>query len=45
MILASHTAGASQNISKRAMELFIENLHHDVKGEPLVNVVDKQKGY
>ena len=45
VILASHTAGGSQNIGKRAMSLFIENLHHDVKGEPLVNTVDKQKGY
>ncbi|MCZ6680217.1 MAG: D-2-hydroxyacid dehydrogenase [Candidatus Poribacteria bacterium] len=45
VILASHTAGASQHIAKRAMALFIENLHHHVKGEPLVNVVDKQKGY
>ena len=45
VILASHTAGSSQNISKRAMGLFIDNLHRYVKGEPLVNVVDKQKGY
>ena len=45
VILASHTAGGSQNIGKRAMELFIENLRHDVNGEPLVNVIDKEKGY
>ncbi len=45
VILASHTAGGSQKIGKRAMSLFIENLHYDVKGEPLVNTVDKQKGY
>ena len=45
VILASHTAGSSQNISKRAMRLFIDNLHRDVRGESLVNVVDKQKGY
>ena len=45
VILASHTAGGSQNIGKRAMTLFIENLYHDVNGEPLVNTVDKQKGY
>jgi phosphoglycerate dehydrogenase-like enzyme len=45
VILTAHTAGSSQNISKRAMGLFIDNLHHYVKGEPLVNVVDKQKGY
>ena len=45
VILASHTAGGSQNIGKRAMELFIENLQHDVNGEPLVNKIDKEKGY
>ena len=45
VILTSHTAGASQNIAKRAMELFIDNMHKYVKGEPLANVVDKEKGY
>lgn len=45
VILTSHTAGASQNIAKRAMQLFIDNMHHYVKGEPLANVVDKEKGY
>ncbi len=45
VILTSHTAGASQNIAKRAMELFVENMHRYVNGEPLINVVDKEKGY
>jgi len=45
VILTSHSAGASQHIRTRAMRLFIDNLHRYVKGEPLVNVVDKQKGY
>ena len=45
VILTSHTAGASQNIAKRAMELFIDNMHKYVNGEPLTNVVDKEKGY
>lgn len=45
VILTSHSAGASQHIRRRAMQLFIDNLHRYVKGEPLVNVVDKQKGY
>ena len=45
VILTSHTAGGSQNIGKRAMALFIENMHKYVKGEPLANVVDKEKGY
>jgi phosphoglycerate dehydrogenase-like enzyme len=45
VILTSHSAGASQHIRRRAMQLFIDNLHRYVEGEPLVNVVDKQKGY
>ncbi len=45
VILTSHTAGASQNIATRAMQLFIDNMHRYVKGEPLANVVDKEKGY
>ena len=45
VILTSHTAGASQNIAKRAMELFIDNMRKYVSGEPLTNVVDKDKGY
>lgn len=45
VILTSHSAGASQHIRRRAMQLFIDNLHRYVKGESLINVVDKQKGY
>ena len=45
VILTSHSAGSSQHIRKRAMQLFIDNLHRYVKGEPLMNVVNKQKGY
>ena len=45
VILTSHSAGASQHIRARAMHLFVDNLHRYVKGEPLENVVDKQKGY
>ena len=45
VILTSHSAGASQHIRRRAMQLFIDNLHRYVAGEPLVNVVDKEKGY
>jgi phosphoglycerate dehydrogenase-like enzyme len=45
VILTSHSAGASQHIRRRAMQLFIDNLHRYVAGDPLANVVDKQKGY
>lgn len=45
VILTAHTAGGSQHIQARTMRLFIDNLHCYVKGEPLINVVDKEKGY
>ncbi len=45
MILSSHSAGSSQFVRPRAMRLFLDNLHRYVKGEPLLNVVDKKKGY
>ena len=45
VILTSHSAGASQHIRRRAMQLFIDNLHCYLADEPLVNVVDKTKGY
>ena len=45
VILTSHTAGESQHFPKRTMGRFVENLHRYVKGEPLRNVVDKEKGY
>ncbi len=45
VILTSHSAGSSQHIRKRAMARFVDNLHRYVKGEPLRNVVDKEKGY
>jgi phosphoglycerate dehydrogenase-like enzyme len=45
VILTSHSAGSSQHFRGRAMRLFIDNLGCYVKGEPLINVVDKQKGY
>jgi phosphoglycerate dehydrogenase-like enzyme len=45
VILSSHSAGSSQFVRPRAMELFIDNLHRYVNGEELMNIVDKQKGY
>ena len=45
VILTSHSAGGSQHFPKRSMARFVANLHRYVKGEPLQNVVDKEKGY
>jgi phosphoglycerate dehydrogenase-like enzyme len=45
VILTAHSAGSSQHVRPRALQVFIDNLHRYVKGEPLEKVVDKQKGY
>ena len=45
VVLTAHTAGGSQHIQARTMQLFIDNLHRYVKGESLINVADKAKGY
>ncbi len=38
-------AGRSDEIQNRRMELIGENIRRFAKGEPLLNVVDKKKGY
>ena len=45
VVITPHIAGQSDNVSARQLELFKENIAHFVKGQPLVNVVDKLKGY
>lgn len=45
VVLTAHTAGGSQHIQARTMRLFIDNLHLYVKGETLINMADKEKGY
>lgn len=45
VILTSHSAGQSQLYRRRVIQLFIDNLRRYVNGEPLQNVVDKEKGY
>jgi len=45
VIITSHYAGVSNGEFPRDEELFIENLHRFGAGEPLLNVVDKEKGY
>lgn len=44
-VITPHIAGGSDNIGRRRMDLFKENIRRFVNGEPLLNVVDKQKGY
>ena len=45
VIITPHIAGLSDQVQLRRIELIKENISRFVKGEPLLNVVDKQKGY
>ena len=45
VIITPHIAGTSDNVQTRRMAVLKENIARFSKGEPLVNVVDKQKGY
>jgi phosphoglycerate dehydrogenase-like enzyme len=45
VLITPHIAGTSDRIQERRMELLKDNLRRFVAGEPLLNVVDKQRGY
>ncbi len=45
VVLSPHVSGFTPHYDERAMALFAENLRHYVAGEPLLNVVDMQRGY
>ncbi len=45
VILSPHVSGFSSHYDERAMDLFAENLRRYLKDEPLLNVVDMNKGY
>ncbi|RPI28717.1 MAG: D-2-hydroxyacid dehydrogenase [Acidobacteria bacterium] len=45
VIITPHIAGRSDGEHRRYMELYKENLRRFANGEPLLNVVDKEKGY
>lgn len=45
VIISPHIAGRSDGEHRRYINLFKENLRRFSRGEPLLNVVDKQKGY
>jgi len=44
-VITSHIAGKSQFSYERVQNVFAENVLRYVKGWPLLNVVDKGKGY
>jgi phosphoglycerate dehydrogenase-like enzyme len=43
--IAPHTAGVSPRFWERETELIVENTRRYLAGEPLLNVVDKDRGY
>ena len=45
LLLTAHSAGASQHRPRKTFEFFRDNLERYLRGEPLVNIVDKRKGY
>ncbi len=45
VVITPHHAGRSDGEHARYFELYKENLRRFDRGEPLLNVVDKQKGY
>jgi phosphoglycerate dehydrogenase-like enzyme len=45
VIITPHMSGRSPGSDRRRFEIFKENLRRFSRGEPLINVVDKQLGY
>lgn len=45
VIITRHYAGTSPRYDERAMELFLDNLRRFQTGEPLKNLVDRDRGY
>jgi len=45
VVITPHIAGQSDQLDTRRMELFKNNIRRLAKGLPLLNAVDKQKGY
>jgi phosphoglycerate dehydrogenase-like enzyme len=45
VIISPHVAGFTPNYDERASDLFAKNLRHYLAGEPLLNLVDKERGY
>ena len=45
VIITPHVAGIMPDYNARAMEVFCENLKRYLAGQPLINVIDRTKGY
>ena len=45
VVLSMHTSGTSPHGSQRITDLFMDNLRRYLAGQPLMNVVDRERGY
>jgi len=45
VVITSHSSGVSEGSTRRVYELLCENVRRYVSGLPLLNVVDKKRGY
>ena len=45
LIITPHVSGISPMLWRRVMDIWIENIHRFLAGKPLINQVDKKKGY
>jgi phosphoglycerate dehydrogenase-like enzyme len=45
IIITSHTSSRGAGSTQKAMDLFCENIRRYMNGLPLLNVVDKKRGY
>lgn len=45
VLITSHYAGATPRYHERALDIFLDNLQRYQNGQPLRNLVDKQRGY
>jgi phosphoglycerate dehydrogenase-like enzyme len=45
LVITSHSSAVSEGSTQRAYDLFCENVRRYVSGLPLLNVVDKKRGY
>ena len=45
VVMTAHTSGWGPDRQRRLVALFAENLRRFVAGEPLLNLVDREKGY
>lgn len=45
LLITPHCSGHSPKVKQRSIELFVDNFHRYIIGQPLRNVVDKKAGY